>query len=124
MHEMAITRELLGLAQKHAAAAGGRRVTDLAIVVGELSTFSEDAVAFCWEVLAQGSPCEGARLHFRRVPAELTCLDCGKAHTLGGELAPCPACGSSRLKVTAGDDLILESLEIETGPEPALKPAL
>lgn len=119
MHEMAITRELLGLAQKHAAEAGGRRVTDLAVAVGELSTFSEDAVAFCWELLAQGGVCEGARLHFRRVPAELTCLDCGQAHTLAGELQPCPGCGSSRLKVTAGDDLVLESLEIETGPEPA-----
>ena len=57
-------------------------------------------------------------MRFRRVPAELTCLDCGGVHTLGGELKPCPHCGSSRLKVTAGEDLLLESLEIEDGTDP------
>jgi hydrogenase nickel incorporation protein HypA/HybF len=123
MHELAITRELLGLALKHAGQAGGRRVTDLSIVIGDLSTFSEDAVAFSWEFLARGTVWEGARLHFRRVPAELTCLDCGGVHTLEGDLAPCPRCGSSRLKVTAGEDLLLESIEIEDGPEPTPKPA-
>ncbi len=118
MHELGVTRELLRVALEHAGRAGGRRVTDLNVVIGDLSTFSEDAVSFSWEFLAQGTPCEGARLHFRRVPAELTCLDCGGAHTLGTEVAPCPRCGSSRLKVTAGEDLLLESLEIEDGSHP------
>jgi hydrogenase nickel incorporation protein HypA/HybF len=127
MHELSITQHLVGLALKHAGAAGAIRVTDLSLVIGDLSTFSEDSVSFCWEFLARGTACEGARLHFQRVPAELLCLDCGAGQVLRGELAPCAACGSSRLKVTAGDDLLLESIEVETGDgevEPAPTAAL
>ncbi len=117
MHELSITQHLVGLALKHAGAAGASRVTGLSLVIGELSTFSEDSVSFCWEFLARGTACEGARLHFRRVPAELLCLDCGAAGVLSGDLAPCAECGSGRLRVTSGDDLVLESIEIETGDE-------
>lgn len=113
MHELSITQHLVGLALKHASAAGARRVTDLSLTVGDLSTFSEDSVTFCWQFLARGTACEGARLHFRRVPAELLCLDCGATHLLRGELVPCPECGSSHLRVTSGDDLLLESIEVE-----------
>jgi hydrogenase nickel incorporation protein HypA/HybF len=114
MHELSITQELLGLAVKHAVAAGGGRVTALSIAIGDLSTFSEDAVGFCWEALARGTQCEGARLQFRRVPGQLTCRDCGDVHTLRRELAPCPRCGSHRLKVTGGNDLVLETIEVES----------
>jgi len=114
MHELGVTQRLLDLAIEHVADADGARVTDLHIAIGDLSTFCEDAVAFCWEHLARGTACDGAQLHFRRIAAELTCQDCGHAHPLQGELQPCPRCGSNRLRVTAGDDLLLESLELET----------
>jgi hydrogenase nickel incorporation protein HypA/HybF len=117
MHELGVTQRLLDLALDHAAHAGGTHVTDLHIAIGALSTFCEDAVSFCWEHLAQGTACDGARLHFRRIPAELTCQDCGDVHPLRDELGPCPRCGSRRLRVTAGDDLLLESLEVETATE-------
>jgi len=122
MHELSITQELLGLAVKHAVAAGGGRVTALSIAIGDLSTFSEDAVGFCWEFLARGTQCEGARLHFRRIPGELTCRDCGDVHALRQELEPCPRCGSHRLKVTGGNDLVLETIEVETDAEAASPP--
>ena len=114
MHELAVTQQLLGLAVRYADQAGGGRVTDLHVVIGDLSTFCEDSVTFAWEYLARETPCEGARLHFRRIPAELTCLDCGGHHTLQGEPVPCPYCSSSRLRVTAGDGLMLESIEVDT----------
>jgi hydrogenase nickel incorporation protein HypA/HybF len=114
MHELAITQQLLQLALKRAAAAEAERVTGLALAIGELSTFSEDAVTFCWEHVARGTLCEGAALRFRRVAAELTCRDCQAVHSFSGEPQPCPRCGSSRLEITAGTDLLLESLEVET----------
>jgi hydrogenase nickel incorporation protein HypA/HybF len=120
MHELAITQQLLQLTLERATAAGAKRVTSVNLAIGELSTFSEDAVGFCWEHVATQTPCEGAALHFRRVPGELTCRDCHATHAWNGELVPCTQCGSLRLEITAGDDLILESLEAEVEPEPSV----
>lgn len=117
MHELAVTQQLLQLALKQAATADAARVVGLSVAIGELSTFSEDAVEFCWEHVARGTACEGATLRFSRTAAALTCRDCGHVHTWAGEPAPCPHCGSLRLDVTAGDDLLLESIDVETEPE-------
>jgi hydrogenase nickel incorporation protein HypA/HybF len=116
MHELAVTQQLLQLALKEAAAAGAARVTALNVGIGELSTFSDDAVGFCWEHVARETACEGATIHFNRVAAQLTCRDCGRVHSWQGEPAPCPHCSSLRLEISAGDDLVLESIEVETEP--------
>ena len=114
MHELTVTKQLLDIALRHADTAGAVRVTELNVTVGDLSSFAEDSVRFCWDLLSRGTLCEGAPLRLRRIPAELTCLDCGGVHTLVGELVPCPYCQSARLKVTAGEELLLESIEVET----------
>jgi len=116
MHELAVTQQLLQLALRQAAAAGVPRVTGLSVAIGELSTFSEDAVGFCWEHVARGTMCEGATISFHHVAAELTCRDCGRVHHWPGEPRPCPHCGSLRLEVSAGEDLLLESIDVETEP--------
>jgi hydrogenase nickel incorporation protein HypA/HybF len=116
MHELSVTQELLRLALRQAAAAGASRVTALSVAIGELSTFSEDAIDFCWEHTSAGTLCDGATIHFHRTDAELTCRDCGQVHAWQGEPRPCPHCGSLRLEISAGDDLLLESIEAELEP--------
>jgi hydrogenase nickel incorporation protein HypA/HybF len=123
MHELTVTKQLLDLALKHASTAEASQVTELNVVVGDLSSFAEDAVRFCWDLVSRGTICEGAALRLRRIPAELTCLDCGGTHTLVGELVPCPYCQSAHLRVTAGDDLLLESIDVETR-DPVMEGAL
>jgi hydrogenase nickel incorporation protein HypA/HybF len=113
MHELSITQHLLSLTTRHAEQQRARRVTSIHLAIGELSSFVDDSVRFCWDYLSRGTICEGATLFFRRVPAEMTCLDCGSIHGLDGGPAPCPSCGSSRLKITNGADLVLESLDLE-----------
>ncbi|MCU0241253.1 MAG: hydrogenase maturation nickel metallochaperone HypA [Vicinamibacteria bacterium] len=114
MHELTITTHLLRLAEKHARQAGAARVTDIRVRIGALSTYVEEAVEFCFEQLSRGTICEGARLHVRRVPAILHCLDCGADSEIAQELVPCPRCDSAHVRVTAGDDLLLEAIEAET----------
>jgi hydrogenase nickel incorporation protein HypA/HybF len=114
MHELAVTQQLLQLALRQAATASATRVIGLSVAIGELSTFSQDAIGFCWEHVARGTVCEGATIQFKHVSAELTCGDCGQVHAWRGEPMPCSGCGSRRLRVSAGEDLLLESIEIET----------
>ncbi len=67
---------------------------------------------FYWDMISQNTLCEGAQLHFERVPARLACLDCSTTYTLADELTPCPACGSNRVKVLSGEEFRLDSIEI------------
>lgn len=113
MHELAVTESVLNLAVEHAQKAGARKVTDLYLVIGRLASIVDDSVQFYWEILTKDTLCEGSTIHFKRVPAELLCLDCAKTYTLDSELTPCPHCGSARVKVTSGDQFFLDSIEIE-----------
>jgi hydrogenase nickel incorporation protein HypA/HybF len=113
MHELSVTESVLNIACKHAKQAKASRVTDIYLVIGRLSSIVDDSVAFYWDVISKDTICENAKLHFRRIPAELICKDCGKKYILETELTPCPACGSARVRVTSGDEFNLESIEIE-----------
>jgi len=113
MHELAVTESILKIAVDSAQKAQAERVTDVYIVMGRLSSIVDDSVQFYWDTISQDTLCAGARLHFDRIPARLTCLDCGTTYTLAGELVPCPECGGSRIKVISGEEFWVDSIEIE-----------
>ncbi|MBI4769616.1 MAG: hydrogenase maturation nickel metallochaperone HypA [Chloroflexi bacterium] len=119
MHELGIIESLLDVARQHAARAGAARVTDLYLVLGQLSEVAEDSARFYWDFVSRGTVCEGARLHFERVPALLHCLDCDRRFTLTGEMTPCPDCGGGRLEVLAGEEFRLESIDVDVDGAPA-----
>ena len=113
MHELAVAESILNIALKHARQVEATRVTDLYLVIGRLSSIIDESIQFYWDIISEKTICQGAKLHFQRVPAQMTCLNCGKAYTIDGELTPCPACGSSRVKVSSGEQFFLDSIEIE-----------
>jgi hydrogenase nickel incorporation protein HypA/HybF len=114
MHELSVTENLLEIALRHAEVAKARRVTDLYLRIGQLSSFVDDSIQFYWDIISKGTICEGAVLHFERIPAELQCLDCGALYNLDSEMLPCPQCGSSRVKVLRGDELKVDSIAVDT----------
>lgn len=123
MHELPITQSILDIALRHAEQAGARRVTDLYLVIGQLSYVVDDSVQFYWDMIAKDTPAEGAQLHFKRVPAELLCLDCGHRYSPDGEILACPKCQSVRVKVAAGDEFRLDSIDVDDVETTASIPA-
>ncbi len=114
MHELPVTESLLEITLRHAQEANACRVTDLYLVIGQLSSIIDDSVQFYWDIVAQNTIAEGARLHFRRIPIQMLCLECQKSFTPTDNEFTCPDCQSSRVKVTAGEEFYLESINIET----------
>ena len=113
MHELAVTQSILKIALQHADKANAKRVTDLNIVMGELSKMVDDSIQFYWEIIAKDTIAEQAKLHFRRVPAELQCMTCfEKYHPTDKELV-CPKCGGVGAKVIAGEEFALESIDVD-----------
>jgi hydrogenase nickel incorporation protein HypA/HybF len=109
MHELAITENILDIVLKHAK---GQPVTDIHIVVGQLSSIVDDSVQFYWDSVGQGTIAEGAKLHFRRIPVELQCRDCENRYAPTQDNYTCPKCGSLRVLVIAGEEFYIEAIEV------------
>ncbi|MFP4321763.1 MAG: hydrogenase maturation nickel metallochaperone HypA [Anaerolineales bacterium] len=113
MHELSVTQNILDIALRHAEAANAAEITDIYLVIGQLSSMVDDSVAYYWEVISQDTIAQGARLHFQRIPAQLQCTTCGTQRPLDGEDYRCPHCQGEQLQIIAGEEFYLESIDIQ-----------
>src|SRR4028118_1732862 len=121
MHELAIAGHVVEIAARHA---DGRRVTKVYVRVGHLRQVVTSALSFSFDLVAQGTPVEGAELVLEEVPAAGLrrgggagpaagrCRGCGVESRLEAFPLQCGACGESNLEITQGEDLYVESLEM------------
>ena len=110
MHELAIAGHVVGNAARHA---DGRRVTKVYLKVGHLRQVVPSALSFSFELVAQGTSVEAAELILEEVPAAGLCRRCGVESRLEAFPLQCGACGRPDLEITQGEDLYVESLEME-----------
>lgn len=82
----------------HAQLPPGFRLVAIEVAVGERVEVNHDALR---GALERALP--GVEVVLRLVPAVLRCLDCGA--TYPADEFPCPACGSGRAELIAGDEL-------------------
>lgn len=113
MHELAVTQSILNIALEHAEKANAQRITDLHIVMGELSSMVDESVQFYWELIAKDTMAQAAKLHFRRVLAQLQCITCFETYRPTDKELVCPKCGGVGAKIIAGEEFALESIDVE-----------
>ncbi len=119
MHELSIAGAGLDVVLEHA---GGRRVTRVEVHVGHLRQVVPDALAFSFELVAQGTAAEGAELELVEVRAEGNCRACGARSALPGFPLRCVACGGLDVEIVRGEELCVESLDVTDG-QPVLEEA-
>ena len=110
MHELSLARAALATVERHAA---GQRVVVVTLRVGRLRQVVPDSLAFSFELVARGTVCEGARLELEVVPVRLACSACEHSWELVEPPFRCPRCGAAEVAVLGGDELEVESIEIE-----------
>jgi hydrogenase nickel incorporation protein HypA/HybF len=110
MHEFSLTQDLLDHALKNS---DSKRIVRVNLLIGPFSEKREESIRFYWRDLAKGSFGEGAELHFEHMPFEIKCLDCTGAFYLDEEISMCKFCYDERLQVSKGEDVRLESIEVE-----------
>jgi len=112
MHELPVTQSILEIAIRHAGEA--KRITRVNLVIGDLSSFVGDSVEFYWDMLSKDTIAEGAELHFRRIKTRFYCSECeNKFHPSDSNDFVCPECGSAKVRVIAGKEFRMESIEVE-----------
>jgi hydrogenase nickel incorporation protein HypA/HybF len=114
MHELSIAEAIVAIAERHAR---GRTVTKVEVRVGHLRQVVPAALEFAFELVAKGTVLDGAELELEGVPARGRCRDCGVETTMSGFPLACSACGGLDLELLAGEELQVESLELEEREE-------
>jgi hydrogenase nickel incorporation protein HypA/HybF len=110
MHELSISSALVQTAVTHAA---GRRVSVVTVRAGHLRQVVPDSLRFWFGIVARETVVQGARLDLEIVPARLRCDDCTHAWDADTPAFRCPACASGAVTVLSGEELEVESIEVE-----------
>lgn len=108
MHELGIASNIVAIV---AEAANGRSVRHVTVEIGKLSGVMAEAIAFCFDVVAEGTCVQGAELEIREIEGFARCLSCAAEFSIDCLLTPC-ACGSHRLAYLRGEELNVKSMEI------------
>lgn len=119
MHELPVTQSILQIVTAHAQQAHAVRITDIYLVIGDLTSFVDESIQYYWDIISQGTTAQGAALHFKRTAAYLKCAVCGQESRLDSPDMVCGHCGSDRVAVEGGQEFYVESINVETEDERA-----
>jgi hydrogenase nickel incorporation protein HypA/HybF len=109
MHELGLGRAIVDGAVRFA---DGHRVVKVAVTIGVLRHTTPESIAQHFEIAARGTLCEGAVLEPRFAPARLRCA-CGEEWEAEGPPFICPRCGGGETTVLGGEELSVDSIEVE-----------
>jgi hydrogenase nickel incorporation protein HypA/HybF len=110
MHELSIAASIVEIAAAHAR---GRRVAGVYVKIGHLRQVVPSALAFSFQLVAEGTVVEGARLEIEHVAVEGRCRRCAAVSRPTSFPLLCGSCGATDLEILAGEELLVDSLDIE-----------
>jgi hydrogenase nickel incorporation protein HypA/HybF len=85
--------------------------------LGKLTAVVPDYLAFSFRAAVEGTPLAGVEVAWEDVPVRGLCLACGETSEFSAVGFLCLTCGSPRVQITAGRELLIDSLEVdEDGP--------
>jgi hydrogenase nickel incorporation protein HypA/HybF len=110
VHELSIARAVVAAAERHAE---GRRVTAVRVRAGRMRQVVPASLRFSFDVCARDTVCEGARLELAEVPVRLRCRGCEREWEPEIPAFRCPRCGSADVAVEAGEELVVDEIDVE-----------
>jgi hydrogenase nickel incorporation protein HypA/HybF len=114
VHELSVVEALIDQVEEEVDRAGVEgRVIRVALVIGRLSGVNTDSIRFAFELLSPGTRVEGAQLEIAEPKPQCRCRQCQASVAVDELVAACPQCGSGDVFLDGGQDLLLETIELE-----------
>jgi hydrogenase nickel incorporation protein HypA/HybF len=110
VHEYGLCESVLSVVEDRAA---GRRVQRVRVRVGALHRVAEPAFEEAFNSVSSGTVAQDAAVDVVLVPIRMHCNSCGLDSETDDMYAVCAGCGSADVETEGGDDLMLESIELE-----------
>jgi hydrogenase nickel incorporation protein HypA/HybF len=113
MHERSLVKALLRQVENLAAAHPGSHIVSIHVHIGEFSGVEPELFATAYDELVTQTPLRGAALNLERVALEAVCDQCGSRFRIERFKFQCGKCGSLRLAIHGGEELLLDSVKME-----------
>ena len=113
MHETAIVTGLIRILETHAARHKASRIRRVRLKVGRLRAVEPQQLGLCFEMFAEGTIAEGAELLIDELDVRGRCRACAAEFAVERYRFVCPGCGGSDIEVTQGQELYIESFEVD-----------
>lgn len=113
MHEISLMSGVFEVIESTLSQHTIKKVIQVKLKIGKLTNAEPEALSFAFEAYAKGTVCEGAELIVEIIPVRGQCRHCGEEFVVQELLFFCPKCKHPGIKVIQGEELLLESLEVE-----------
>ena len=116
MHELAVAQALVEQVDAVIRQHGATEASLIRVRIGPLAGVVPELLASAFPLAAAGSRMQHADLEFAYAPIRVRCQTCGAETEAAINLLICGACVDWHTQVISGDELLLESVELETAP--------
>lgn len=117
MHEMSLVAGLFEMLEAKAREHKARKVTAVRLRVGKLAGAVPELLVTAFDMYKKGTLAEEASLETVAVPVKVRCRSCGLEFEVEDYVFHCQDCGAADIEILSGTDLLVESIELETGDE-------
>jgi hydrogenase nickel incorporation protein HypA/HybF len=114
MHELSVCLSLLEQVQAIAADRNAIQVTRIELKVGPLSGVESALLHSAWPMAAAGTIATDADFVVEESAIIVRCSECNAETDAEPNRLVCGDCGDYRTTVVSGDEMILQSIELET----------
>ena len=112
MHEYPITQRIIEIAQEYAAKNDAAQVKIINLVVGDYSGYVASSIELYFDIIAEGSLCEKAKLNIERIIPKLKCNLCGELFVRKPFSFQCPLCEGEGSPTKIGQEFYIKSIEV------------
>jgi hydrogenase nickel incorporation protein HypA/HybF len=116
VHELAVAQALVEQVESVIRQHRAQSASLIRVRIGPLSGVVAELLANAFPLAAAGSRMEHAVLDLVAAPITVRCETCGAQTEAAMNRLVCGACGDWHTRITSGDELVLESVELETAP--------
>jgi hydrogenase nickel incorporation protein HypA/HybF len=122
MHELAVCQALIDQVTRVARDNGAGSVLSITISVGPLAGVEPKLLEHAYPLAAAGTVAQDAQLVIETVAVRVRCRKCQAETTVLPNRLLCGTCNDWQVDVIAGDEMLLQRVEIEPAPELASEP--
>lgn len=114
MHESAMIDSFVEIIEKQVQEYKVKKVTKIKLKVGKLTCLCPGTLKSCFDVVAEEKDLlKDAVLEVEEVPLKAQCDQCQQVFLIENNKFFCPFCQDHHIKIVAGRELFIESVEVE-----------